>query len=110
MTSYGKSTATSTLCKHLYTTHLKDWLDGCRELGISIKAKDAVEAIAASQGVRPGSEAPPRPKFTQSNFLNALAEFIVATDQVCLKTFDFLFYFILNLLIFFLAYYHYGIH
>ena len=92
MTSYGESTATGTLRAHLYKTHLKDWVDECKEQGISIKAKDALEAIAASQGVRPNSEAPPRPKFTQSKFLDALAEFIVSTDQVCLKTLD---YFIL---------------
>jgi len=95
VTSYGKSTATGTLRTHLYKTHLKDWVDKCNEQGISIKAKDAVEAIAAFQGVRPNSEAPPRPKFTQSNFLDALAEFIVSTDQVCLKTLDyFIFIFI----------------
>ncbi len=88
MTSYGKSTSTGTLRTHLYKNHVQDWAEECKEQGISIKAKDAIEAIAASQGVRPNSEAPPRPKFTQSNFLDALAEFIVSTDQVCLKALD----------------------
>jgi hypothetical protein len=105
VTSYGKTTATGTLRAHLYKTHLKDWVDGCKELGISIKAKDAVEAIAASQGVRPNSEAPPRPKFTQSNFLDALAEFIVSTDQVCL---DYLFLFLFTNI--FLAYQYHRIY
>jgi hypothetical protein len=63
--------------------HIKDWLAGCERLGISITAKEAMEAIAAFRGVTPNSQTP-RPLFTSEHFINALAEFIVATDQVCL--------------------------
>jgi hypothetical protein len=64
---------------------MKLWLGECKRLNITITARDALEAIAAFQGVRFESQTQPRPQFTPTNFINALAEFIVATDQVRLK-------------------------
>jgi hypothetical protein len=81
---YGKSTSTSTLRKHLYTTHIQEWIEGCERLQLKIRSKDALQAIAAHRGVRAESQAQQRPQFTQENFVNALAEFIIATDQVYL--------------------------
>jgi hypothetical protein len=43
-----------------------------------------VDAINAYHGTRPTSKTL-RPQFTSGNFIDALVEFIVATDQVCLK-------------------------
>ena len=63
---------------------MKEWLGECKRLDIAIIAKDALEAIAAYRGVRLESQTQPRPQFTPTNFVNALAEFIVATDQACL--------------------------
>ena len=63
---------------------MKAWLSECKRLGVMITAKDALEAIAAFQGVRLESQTQPRPQFTPTSFINALADFIVVTDQVCL--------------------------
>lgn len=82
------STASGPLRKHLYSSHLEVWLAECERLNLTIRAKDAVEAIAASQGVNPGpSPREPRPQFTQERFVNALASFIVSSDQVGLNNF-----------------------
>jgi hypothetical protein len=87
------STSTGTLRKHLYTCHIQAWVAGCERLNLTVRAKDAVQAIAAFQGVNSGpSHTEPRPQFTQERFVNALASFIVASDQVCL-----FFYFIFKL-------------
>jgi hypothetical protein len=69
---------------------MEEWLVECARLKISIKAKEALEAIAAFQGVKPGSQTQQRQQFTQEHFIKALIEFIVATDQV------FFFFFALN--------------
>lgn len=82
MRGYGSSTATGTLRKHLFSCHIQDWLSECKKLQIRITAKDALAAIIAFQGTRNESHTQQRPKFTQEHFINALAEFIVATDQV----------------------------
>jgi hypothetical protein len=41
-----------------------------------------VEAIAARQGITADTQTWSRPQFTPMRFVNTLAEFIVATDQV----------------------------
>jgi hypothetical protein len=70
-----------------------EWVAECKKLNLTIKAKDALEAIAAFQGTQAEPQDSQRQKFTLEpleHFINALAEFIVATDQVY---FHFLFYF-----------------
>jgi hypothetical protein len=87
---YGKKTSTTTLCKHLFsiscdkTTHIDEWTTECKTRGITIVAKEAVEAIAAHQGIKSTSniQTQSRPQFTPLRFINALTEFIVATNQV----------------------------
>ena len=80
---YGKITSTTVLRNHLLSKdHIDTWIAECARLGIQITAKSAVEVIAAHQGVAPNSQASPRPQFTQERFIDAIAEFIVATDQV----------------------------
>ena len=53
---YGKSTSTGVLRKHMYVYCMEEWLAKCARLKISIKAKEALEAIAAFQGVKPGNQ------------------------------------------------------
>jgi hypothetical protein len=80
---YSKSTSTTGLRKHLLTKdHIDMWIAECKKLGIRITAKEAVEVITAHQGGTSDHQAPPRPQFTPERFIDALAEFIVATDQV----------------------------
>ena len=92
MRGYGSSTSTGTLRKHLFSYHIEDWLSKCERLQIRITAKDALAAIAAFQGTRTESQTQQSPKFTQERFVNALAEFIVATDQVYSYFFSVLFF------------------
>ena len=81
--NYKKTSSTTTLRNHLLTKpHIDAWIAECKRLGIQITAQNAVEAIAAHQGVAPDYQASPRPQFTQEHFIDAIAEFIVATDQV----------------------------
>ena len=85
---YGKRTSTTTLHRHLFsiardkTTHINEWIAECKKLGVTITAKDAVEAIAAYQGITPDTQTQSRQQFTPTRFINALAVFITATDQV----------------------------
>ena len=67
---------------HDKSTHINEWTAECKRLGISITAKDAIDAIAAYQGIRLDTQTQSRPQFTPVRFINALVEFIVATDQV----------------------------
>ena len=85
---YGKKTSTTTLRRHLFsiardkTTHINEWIAECNRLGVTITAKDAVEAIAAHQGITPETQTQTRQQYTPTRFINALAVFITATDQV----------------------------
>jgi hypothetical protein len=80
---YSGTTSSGTLWKHLYTFHVQEWSDECDQLQVTIKSKDALRAVAAHRGVRAESQTQQRPKFTPENFVNALAEFLVVSDQVC---------------------------
>ena len=72
------------MCRHLLSDHLKDYLAECERLHIPITTQDATHTIVTSQGINPNIETP-RPQFTSGHFIDALVEFIVATDQVCLN-------------------------
>lgn len=82
---YSDSTGTGTLRKHLFTIHIQEWIDECKRLRIKITSKDALQAIKDHQGIQVEAESQTqqRPMFTQENFVMALTEFIVASDQVC---------------------------
>jgi len=79
---YKKLSSTTTLCNHLLSNHIDIWIAECERLGVQITAQHAAEVIAAHQGVTLDHQASSRPQFTQECFLDAIAEFIVATDQV----------------------------
>jgi hypothetical protein len=85
---YGVNISTSTLCRHLFrvfhdgTTHIDKWTAECKRLDISITSQEAMAAIAVHQGNEPETQTQLRPQFTQEHFRDALAQFIVATDQV----------------------------
>ena len=84
MHKYGSSTSTGTLWKHLFTCHIEIWISECERLQIRITAKDALAAIATFQGTQAQSQSQQRLRFTQEHFITALAEFIIAKDQVFL--------------------------
>ena len=97
MCKYGSTTSTGTLRKHLFTHHIQDWISECERLQIRVTAKDALAAIATFQGTQAQTQTQQRSKFTQEHFIDAIAEFIIANDQVFL-IFFLIFLFILLLL------------
>jgi len=83
---YGKGTGTSVLRKHLADAHIDIWVSGCDKLKISIRAKEVLQAVATYR-IKMGQETftptqPTGPEFSKEAFVDAIAEFIVADDQV----------------------------
>ena len=83
---YGKGTRTSVLRKHLADAHIDIWVSGCDKLKISICAKEVLQAVA-NYRTKTGQETfmptqPAGPEFSKEAFVDAIAEFIVADDQV----------------------------
>jgi large-conductance mechanosensitive channel len=66
------------------TTHLGEWIDECEKLDITITGKQAQEAIAKYKGVSVQQQTEARMPFSKNNFLNAIVNFIVVTNQVFL--------------------------
>jgi hypothetical protein len=71
----------------LYSYHIQDWVAECKKLNLTIQAKDALDAIAKLHGIQLESQVQQRPHFTPQHFVDALAKFIVATDQVYFNSF-----------------------
>jgi hypothetical protein len=87
--SYRASTATGPLRSHLRKHHAEEWVKECQKLGIKLRGKEGEEAVAMVTGQPLERQAEARTPYTQDNFLDALVQFIVATDQV----FIFFYYF-----------------
>lgn len=85
---FSTSTGTGTLRQHLCKFHLDDWVDECDKHGYKITAKEAQAAVdsyrrrkgqtRAQTSANPG----PRKKYSNEAFVDALAKFIIADDQV----------------------------
>ena len=82
---FSLKTATGPLCYHLIEHHLNDWVSQCDAQGIEIHAQDAQDAIENYRKScdQTGFQATQLP-YTKSNFVDALVEFIVGDDQVCI--------------------------
>lgn len=78
-------TAMGTLRRHLIECHLDGWVDRCKQLDITIKAKMAKRALDQHQQARLMSSG--RVEFSKEDFVDALAAFIVADDQVSLHSY-----------------------
>ena len=98
ISTFGQTTSTSSLRKHLFTEHIEQWSNSCKDLKISITAKGALEAIRKfnNQPLQASSESDERPEYSKEAFIDAIVEFIVGDDQACSKFFYLLLY--LNLL------------
>ena len=91
--SYSGSTASVPLRAHLLAHHAEEWVQACWEKNIDLRGKEGEEALARVTGVPVDRQAEAQVPFTQDNFLDALVQFIVATDQV---SFFFPFLFVLT--------------
>lgn len=93
--TFSKTTSTGVLRKHLYEHHLDVWVAGCDQLKILIKAKEAkpfVDDYRARKEHTTAGASDPKPEekrteFSQEAFVDAIVEFIVGDDQVCLSLF-----------------------
>lgn len=84
---YEKTTSVGILRRHLQTEHLDSWLAECQSLDLVAKGKAAQGSMGASHGTGPRSQGHSRPQFSPERFINALVEFIVVNDLVCLYLF-----------------------
>ena len=74
---------------------MEEWVKECQRLKIDLRGKEGEEATARFTGLPVERQDEACIPFTQDNFLDALVQFIVATDQVF---FFFLFFFLFNFL------------
>lgn len=89
--TYSLSTGTSSLCKHLFDHHAEAWVTACDDMKIGITAKGFVNKVDSYHRGRSSlssranqHEKQSRHPFSQEAFVDAIAEFIVGDDQVCL--------------------------
>ncbi|KAF7326526.1 HAT family dimerization domain-containing protein [Mycena venus] len=90
-TKFSASTSSGVYRKHLYENHIEAWVEGCDQLKISIKAKEAkkhVEAYRAHKHQKTAGEksnpeqGKQRTPFSQEAFVDALVDFIVENEQL----------------------------
>ena len=84
VSDFGTNTSTSNLRKHLFTSHIKEWVTACENLNLSITA-------AAKEAIRKFRKEPAttsleseRPQYSKEAFIDAIVEFVVGDDLVCL--------------------------
>jgi hypothetical protein len=97
-TKFSANTSSGILRRHLYEQHVDAWVEGCDQLKIPIKAKEATKYVdeyrvrkhqttGSTSTSEPGKK---RAQFSQEAFVNAIVEWIVGDDQV---SFSFIFCF-----------------
>jgi hypothetical protein len=82
---FSNKTATSTIRKHLYENHLTAWVKMCDQLKILITAQGAMHAVTkyrlANTNINNVASINRR-VFSNQAFVESIAEWIVADDQV----------------------------
>jgi hypothetical protein len=94
---YQASTATGPLRNHLLKCHAEEWVKACQQDNVVLRGEQGKAAVAKVSGVLVGHQAEARIPFTQDNFIDALVQFIVATDQVFIHFLGFIDLFFANL-------------
>jgi hypothetical protein len=89
--TFGLTTSTSSLRKHLFSDHLEEWSTACDTRKIPITVPAAIEAIRKFRN-EPGSTTleAERPEYSKEAFIDAIVDFVVGDDQVRVE-----FYFII---------------
>ena len=91
--TFGATTRTSGLRKHLFSDHIEEWSTTCDTLKIPITASSAVDAIRKFRKEPvPTSLEAERPEYSKEAFINAVVDFVVGDDQVRVQ-----FYFIIQI-------------
>jgi hypothetical protein len=84
--SYGPNTSVSTVEKHLIEKHLGDWVTACEDAEIPIRGSKGQAAARKYHRLPPGTDLEnERPKFSHETFVEALTEYVVGDDQVCVN-------------------------
>lgn len=96
LSRFKTSTATGPLRQHLSKLHLEEWIEGCDQGGIKITAQEAQEHVEAYRKERGQNTAASdaffsgeRRKYSSEAFVDALAAFVVADDQVIFPAFHY---------------------
>jgi len=75
----------SNVRKHLVNFHLEEWAHACQSLKIPIHGADAKLAIRKFKNMpEPTDLEAGRPQYSKDAFVNAIADFVVGDDQVCI--------------------------
>jgi hypothetical protein len=94
---FAWKTSSGILRHHLFDNHIDLWVTGCDKLKIPITARSAQQPVAEYRE-RQGfiamnvPESDTRRPFSHEAFVDAIARFIVADDQVFEKRFSLLMY------------------
>ena len=83
--TFSPLTGNSSLRSHLESIHKEEYLQLCRVNGWEImlpKMRKEAGIETSGTGDRGSGDGPPRPPFSQDQFLKSLVNFIVADDQV----------------------------
>ena len=95
ISTFGLTTSTSNLRKHLYTEHIKEWIDSCKNFNIHITTAVALEAIRKYRNEPADTPLESeRPQYSKEAFIDAIVDFVVGDDLV-----QFLFHFLNHFLI-----------
>jgi hypothetical protein len=86
VSDFGITTSTSGLRKHLFTDHIGEWISSCENLKIPITAVAAVEAIRKFRK-EPATTSleSERPQYSKEAFIDAIVDFVVGDDLVCVS-------------------------
>jgi hypothetical protein len=79
--TFSPKTGNSSLRSHLESVHKQEYLQLCQVNGWEIMLPKMRKAAETETGGA-GGDSPPRPIFSQDQFLKSLVNFIVADDQV----------------------------
>ena len=85
--SFSLNTGTTTLCWHLVSEHIGDWVISCDKLGIEITAETVAKEVANFRGESEQPEygtnkKPERRNYSREAFVDAILAWVVADDQV----------------------------
>ena len=72
--------------KHLFTDHIEQWVSICDDLKIPITAAGALPSVRKFRNEPADASTPLEsecPEYSKAAFVDALVEFIVGDDQVC---------------------------
>lgn len=88
--SWGSTTGTGTIRAHFALKHCDEWISGCIQLGIkldSVEGRSAKEDYLRRHGVGFTPHVnQPRQSYTNEGFVDAITEFIIADDQVRIRS------------------------